>query len=210
MVMQVFKTVLIFGPPGSGKGTWGGILGKIPGFFHFASGDMFRSLSPESELGKMALASIRQGELVPDEQALSLWRAQMQNLVTVGTFSPDVHTLMLDGVPRTPAQAVEVDEDLDIRLILFLDCPDRDLLVQRLYGRALIEHRVDDANEDIIRRRFEVYDQQTNATLEHYPKELVQRVDVSQSPHKIMLDICQLLYDRLGVERDGPDLSDLS
>jgi len=196
--MLVFKTVLIFGPPGAGKGTWGAILGKIPGFLHFASGDMFRSLSPDSDLGKMALNSIRKGELVPDMQALSLWRAQMQNLVTVGTFNPEVHTLMLDGVPRTPSQAREVDDDLDILLILFLDCPDRDLLVQRLYGRALIEHRVDDANEEIIRRRFQLYDQQTNATLEHYPKDLVQRVDVSQAPHKIMLDICQLMNDRLG------------
>jgi adenylate kinase len=198
MEMLVFKTVLIFGPPGAGKGTWGAILGKIPGFLHFASGDMFRSLSPDSDLGKMALNSIRKGELVPDMQALSLWRAQMQNLVTVGTFNPEVHTLMLDGVPRTPSQAREVDDDLDILLILFLDCPDRDLLVQRLYGRALIEHRVDDANEEIIRRRFQLYDQQTNATLEHYPKDLVQRVDVSQAPHKIMLDICQLMNDRLG------------
>lgn len=198
MGQSVFKTVLIFGPPGAGKGTWGGILGKIPGFLHFASGDMFRSLSPDSELGKMALESIRRGELVPDQEALTLWRAQMQNLVTVGTFNLDLHTLILDGVPRTQAQAYDVEDDLDIRLILFLDCPDRDLLVQRLYGRALIEHRVDDANEEIIRRRFQVYDEQTNATLEHYPKDLIQMVDVSQPPHKIMLDICQLLNDRLG------------
>ena len=197
--MDRFRTVLIFGPPGAGKGTWGAILGKIPGFLHFASGDMFRSLSPDSELGKLTLESIRKGELVPDQQALSLWRDQMRNLVTVGLFSPEHHTLVLDGVPRTPNQAEEVEEDLDIRLILFLDCPDRDLLVKRLYGRALIEHRVDDANEEIIRRRFQVYDEQTNITLEHYPKDMIQMVDVSQPPHKILLDICQLLNDRLGI-----------
>ena len=197
MERSVYRTVLIFGPPGAGKGTWGAILGQIPGFFHFASGDMFRSLSPDSELGKLTLDSIRKGELVPDQQALSLWRSQMQNLVTVGTFIPENHTLVLDGVPRTPAQARAVEDDLDIRLILFLDCPDRDLLVKRLYGRALIEHRVDDANEQIIRRRFQVYDEQTNATLEHYQKEMIQMIDVSQPPHKILLDICQLLTDRL-------------
>ena len=198
MERPVFRTVLIFGPPGSGKGTWGGIMGQIPGFLHFASGDMFRSLSPDSELGKLALNSIRKGELVPDQQALSLWRDQMRNLVTVGTFNPDRHTLILDGVPRTLAQAEEVEDDLDIRLILFLDCPNRDLLVQRLYGRALIEHRVDDANEEIIRRRFQVYDEQTNTTLEHYSKDLIKMVDVSQSPQKILLDICRHLDERLG------------
>lgn len=197
MQRLVYKTVLIFGPPGAGKGTWGQILGRIPGFLHFASGDMFRSLSPDSDRGKAALESIRKGELVSDEQALSMWREQLHNLVTIGKFNPEKHVLVLDGLPRTPAQAVEVESDLDIRLILFLDSPDRDLLVQRLYGRALIEHRVDDANEDIIRRRFQVYDDQTNETLEHYPKDLIQQVDVSQLPHKILLDICQHLDERL-------------
>tara|TARA_B100000029_G_scaffold450389_1_gene474307 strand:- start:196 stop:795 length:600 start_codon:yes stop_codon:yes gene_type:complete len=197
MQRLVYKTVLIFGPPGAGKGTWGQILGRIPGFLHFASGDMFRSLSPDSDRGKAALESIRKGELVSDEQALSMWREQLNNLVTIGKFNPEKHVLVLDGLPRTPAQAVEVESDLDIRLILFLDSPDRDLLVQRLYGRALIEHRVDDANEDIIRRRFQVYDDQTNETLEHYPKDLIQQVDVSQLPQKILLDICQHLDERL-------------
>ena len=196
----LYRTVLLFGPPGAGKGTWGGILGSIPGFLHFASGDMFRSLPLDSELGKMALECIRRGELVPDEQALGLWREQMRNMVTGGRFNVDKHLLILDGVPRTLAQSEMVESDLDVRLILFLDCPDRDVLVQRLYGRALVEHRVDDAREDIIRRRFKVYDEQTNATLSHYPDDMVVRVDVSQPPHKILLDICQAIYDRFGVE----------
>lgn len=196
----LYRTVLLFGPPGAGKGTWGKILGEIPGFLHFASGDMFRSLSLDSEIGKMALACISKGELVPDEHALGLWRDQMRNLVTVGTFNPDRHLLVLDGVPRTLAQSEMVESDLDVRLILFLDCPDRDVLVQRLYGRALIEHRADDAREDIILRRFKVYDEQTNATLSHYPDDLIVRIDVSQPPHKILLDICQAIYDRFGVE----------
>lgn len=195
-----YQTILLFGPPGSGKGTWGGIMGEVPGFMHLASGDMFRSLAPDSQMGKMALKCIRRGELVPDEHALSLWREQMRNLVTVGTFNIAQHMLVLDGIPRTPAQAGMVSSDLDVRLILFLDCPDRDVLVQRLYGRALVEHRVDDASEDIIRRRFRVYDEQTNATLQHYSASLVERINVSQSPHKILLDICQAIYNHLGLE----------
>ena len=198
MKKTVFQTVLLFGPPGSGKGTWGSILGKIPGFRHFASGDMFRSLAPDSEMGKLALECIRKGELVPDYHALSLWREQMRNLVTIGTFNPEKHFLVLDGIPRTPEQAIMVEDDLDVRLILFLDCPDRDVLVNRLYGRALIEHRVDDASEEIIRKRFKVYDERTTATFRHYPDELVQMIDVSQPPHKILLDICQSLSDGLG------------
>jgi len=189
----VYETVLLFGPPGSGKGTWGGVLKQIPGFFHFSSGDMFRSLDPHSKLGEVALASIRKGELVPDEQAMALWRERMQRLIEFGDFNPDQQTLILDGLPRTLAQAQMADANLDVKLIMALDSPNRSVLVKRLYGRALIEHRVDDANEDIIRRRFDVYDCQTADVLKHYPEDLVQQVDVSQPSAKILRDIGQAL-----------------
>jgi len=76
-----------------------------------------------------------------------------------------------------------------VLLILSLDSPDRDILVNRLYGRALLDHRVDDANEDVIRNRFKVYDEQTEQTLAHYSKDKVRTIDVSQVPTKILLDI---------------------
>jgi adenylate kinase len=194
---MVYETVLLFGPPGAGKSTWGGLLKQIPGLFHFSSGDMFRSLDPHSKQGEMALASIRKGELVPDEHALMLWRERMQRLVEFGDFKPDQQTLILDGLPRTLIQAQMANADLDVKLIMALDCPDRDLLVKRLYGRALIEHRVDDAIEDIIHKRFEVYDRQTADVLKHYPDRIVRQVDVSQPSPKILRDIGQALVDFL-------------
>lgn len=192
-----FRTILLFGPPGAGKGTWGNILKQIPGMFHFSSGDMFRSLDPHSKMGEMALSSIRKGELVPDEQAMMMWRERMQRLVDFGDFKPDQHYLILDGLPRTPIQVEMAKDDLDVKLIMALDCPDRDLLVKRLYGRALIQHRVDDANEDIIRKRFEVYDRQTADVLVHYNKELVHTIDVSQAPTYILRDISQALVEHV-------------
>ena len=194
---MAYRTILLFGPPGSGKGTWGDILDRIPGFYHFSSGAMFRALSPDSKMGQLALSCIRKGELVPDPQAVALWQEHMQNLITVGHFVPDQHYLVLDGLPRTRAQAEMVQEDLDVRLVLSLDCEDRNLLVKRLSGRALMDHRVDDANEEIIRNRFKVYDQQTEATLARYPKEMIKIVDVAQAPHKILMDISQALVKHI-------------
>ena len=193
-----YLTILLFGPPGAGKGTWGNILTQIPGMYHFASGDMFRALDPNSESGKMVLECISRGELVPDEQAMALWREQMKRLVEFGDFKIDEHYLVLDGLPRTQHQAEMAEDDLEVRMILFLDCQDRDILVKRLYGRALIEHRHDDANEETIRHRFEVYDQRVQDTLTYYPKHSIRMIDVSQSAQKILLDISRSLVEGLG------------
>ena len=195
---MTYRTILLFGPPGSGKGTWGTILSKMPGFVHVSSGEMFRQLAPSSEIGQMALTSIRKGELVPDQYAVGLWREYMQRMVSAGSFDPSTEYLVLDGLPRTRQQSQMVDEDLDIKLILSLDCPDRQLLVDRLYGRALVEHRVDDANEEIIHKRFNVYDAQTADALSYYDDDLACRIDVAQAPHKILNDICSGLVNRLG------------
>lgn len=193
----MYETVLLFGPPGAGKGTWGSVLKQIPDLFHFSSGDMLRSLDLNSQPGEMALASIRKGELVPDEFVVSLWRDHMQRFVEFGTFKPDQHTLVLDGLPRTLAQAQMADARLNVKLIILLDCPDREVLIKRLFGRALVAYRVDDASEEIIRKRFEVYDRQTVEVLRHYPDSIVQQIDVSHPPSKILRNIGQALVDFL-------------
>lgn len=192
-----YRTILMFGPPGAGKGTWGNVLKQIPGMYHFSSGDMFRALDPSSPMGKLTLDSIRRGELVPDEHAVALWREQMKRLVDFGEFDPENHYLILDGLPRTSAQVEMVNDDLDVQVIIALDCPDRDVLVQRLYRRALMQHRVDDANEETIRKRFVVYDDLTKEVLKHYSTELIHKVDVSQPTPRILSDISQALVDHL-------------
>ena len=194
---MAYRTILLFGPPGSGKGTWGSILGQMPGFVHVSSGEMFRSLAPSSEMGQLALSSIRKGELVPDEHAVNLWREYMLRMVSASSYAPDHEYLVLDGLPRTRHQSEMVTEDLEVLLILALDCPDRQILVDRLYGRALVEHRMDDASEETIHKRFRVYDSQTEDALSHYSADLIQKIDVAQSPHKILYDLCSVLVNRL-------------
>src|SRR4051812_47363348 len=78
-----YKTILLFGAPGSGKGTQGKILGAIPGFFHTACGDIFRSLDLQSEMGRIAWEYSSRGELVPDEFTVKLWKQYIKGMEMV-------------------------------------------------------------------------------------------------------------------------------
>ena len=91
------RTILVLGAPGSGKGTQGGIMGAIPGFFHLACGDVFRSLDTTSELGSTFLQYSSQGKLVPDQFTIQLWLDHIQGREQTGDFRPDEEILVLDG-----------------------------------------------------------------------------------------------------------------
>ena len=83
-----YHTILLFGAPGVGKGTQGKLLGKIPGLYHLATGDIFRSLNRESDLGRQFYEYSSRGELVPDDLTIQLWLAHMQGLIAQRMFSP--------------------------------------------------------------------------------------------------------------------------
>jgi len=191
--LQYNNVVLLFGPPGSGKGTWGKILGMMPGFYHVSTGDMFRMLDVESELGLHVMEMIHKGELVPDEDAFNMWQGHMKNAALVGSFRSQRDVLVLDGFPRTPCQAAMLESVATVRMILQLDCTDRELLVARLRRRAVLEGRSDDANEQVIRHRLNVYEQQIHQTLSYYPKELKAFIDVSLPPVRILAEIGRAL-----------------
>src|ERR1700710_1552838 len=95
-----YDTILIFGAPGSGKGTQGKALGSVPRFFHCACGDVFRSLDTRTKLGQAFLSFWSRGELVPAEITVELWQVQIRAAVDTHTFKPDLDFLVLDGIPR--------------------------------------------------------------------------------------------------------------
>src|ERR1700749_4479855 len=95
-----FKTLLLFGAPGSGKGTQGLILSNIPGFVHVSCGEVFRNLSVGSPLGKIFLDYSSRGELVPDDFTVQLWKDYIDRLVGSHRFDPSTDILILDGIPR--------------------------------------------------------------------------------------------------------------
>src|SRR5437762_5862299 len=109
-----YRTVLLFGAPGAGKGTQGKILGTIPNLFHCACGDVFRSLKTDSPIGKVFLEYSSRGELVPDEQTIDLWREFIDNSTKTGRFQPSQDTLVLDGIPRNEHQAEMLKDTLNV------------------------------------------------------------------------------------------------
>jgi adenylate kinase len=188
-VSSRFRSVLLIGPPGAGKGTQGELLGKIPGFFHHSSGDVFRNLSPETPEGKTFFEYSTKGLLVPDDVTIDVWKANIDAQVVVGAFRPQSDILLLDGIPRNANQAKLMDEHIDVQRIIHLVCPDEDAFVARLKERATKQKRLDDAKEDVIRKRFEVYKEETRPVLEHFDKDLIRDVD-AMGPIPFVLERC--------------------
>jgi adenylate kinase len=183
------QTILLFGAPGSGKGTQGKILGTIPHFFHCACGDVFRSLSASNPLARIFIEYTSRGQLVPDEPTVKLWRQFIKNSERSGRFNHKSDVLVLDGIPRNLHQAEMLDAMLEVRAIFYLHCTNFNSLVQRLQRRALKENRLDDANLDVIRHRLKVYEQETKPVLNFYGPKRVHRIDSTQTPTKVLRDI---------------------
>jgi adenylate kinase len=184
-----YRTFILFGAPGSGKGTQGKTLGTIPRFFHCPCGDVFRSIDTRSKVGKAFMEYSSKGELVPDDITVELWKEAIDAAVDAHKFKPDIDTLVLDGIPRNVNQAKIMEEMIDVEKVFHLSCPNRETLFYRLKKRALKDNRLDDANEQVIQRRLDTYEQESKPVLGYYSNERVKVVDATQSPSKVLLDI---------------------
>lgn len=163
---MILQTVLLFGPPGSGKGTQAKRLEKRLRSVHVSTGDMFRDhLTRRTELGLKIEHIMRNGQLVPD--------AVTNEMVRDRLLRPDVQLgTLLDGFPRNIPQARWLEmflggRGLGVRGVIVMNVP-REQLIERLKGRALKEGRSDDADEAVIRRRLDTYSAQTEACLGFY------------------------------------------
>jgi adenylate kinase len=177
-----YRTILMFGAPGSGKGTHGKILGTIPGFFHCSCGDVFRSLSPDEPLGKVFVDYSSRGDLVPDELTIELWEKYTHALTAAGRLDPKRNTLVLDGIPRNVHQAQMLDKFLKVIAVFYMCSANFENLVRRLQRRALKDNRLDDANLDVIRARLKTYERESKPVLGYYGKKLVHRIDTDGTP----------------------------
>jgi adenylate kinase len=191
--MMKYRAILLFGAPGAGKGTQGKILGEIPNFVHFSSGDAFRSLRVDSPLGRVFVEYASRGQLVPDEPTIELWNNCVQGLIAGGRFNPTADTLILDGIPRNPNQVRIMEGLIEVKAIFNLFCPVLDKLIVRLQRRALKENRLDDANVEVIRTRLETYRRETRAVLDCYPEQVIHQIDSTQEPMHVLLDVLKIL-----------------
>jgi adenylate kinase len=157
--------ILLLGPQGSGKGTQAKRISAEYGIPHVATGDMLReAIAAGTELGRRVKPILARGDLVPDEDMISLIRERLSRDDTAGGF-------VLDGFPRTMAQAEALDAMLreigrELTVVFELQLPE-EVCIERLVRRARLEGRVDDTPE-VVRRRLELYHRETEPLIEHY------------------------------------------
>ena len=192
-----YPSILLIGPPGVGKGTQGTMLGNVPGFFHLATGDMFRSLDKESEIGMEFARYSQKGLLVPDFLTVKLWRQHVDQLIERNLYDPADDILLLDGIPRSEPQAGMMNDYIDPFMIVHLVCEDIDEMVRRMQKRATEQGRMDDADENVIRKRFEVYREQTAPVLACYDDELITNIDALGTQAEVLLRILSEVVPRV-------------
>lgn len=158
--------VVLFGAPGCGKGTQSELLEKKFGLSHISTGEIIRShIKAQTPLGQQMAEYISRGELAPDSVVIGMVEEYLnQNKGTKGTI--------FDGFPRTTAQAEAFDKLMEsmgdsVDIMIYMDVPEEEL-VQRILLRGKVSGRADDASEDVIRNRIEIYNQQTAVVADYY------------------------------------------
>mgnify|MGYP006277625273 CR=1 FL=1 len=183
--------LIIFGPPGSGKGTQSKKITEKYNIKHISTGDILRNeVKQQTELGMQAQSLMEKGELVPDELLIKILHSVMdKNKETAG--------FIFDGFPRTLVQAKELDKLMDqiddsIDLVISLEVPDEEV-VSRLLKRAEIEGRKDD-NRITIGNRLNVYKEQTSPLLDYYAEtNKLEKVDGVGTVDEIFDSICKVI-----------------
>lgn len=196
-IEKKFQSILIFGPPGAGKGTMGKFLSSAGNHFHLSSGDVFRGLSPESPAGKLYHSYAGKGQLLPDEATIEIWHHYVMGLIATNRYFPKEQLLLLDGIPRTVKQAEILDRYIEVKKIILLEAENPDTLIQRIQRRALIEKRPDDRDAEVLKKRMQIYEKETFPVLEHYNPGVVAPFNAEQRPLEVLRDILVSLCDIL-------------
>ena len=182
---------IMFGPPGSGKGTQSIKIAEKYGLVHISTGDIFRSeIRNKTVLGLKVQSIIEKGELVPDELLVDILRSAMHRY-------PNPDGFVFDGFPRTLRQANDLDQLMQeegsaISLVVTLEVHDQEI-IGRLLKRAELEGRKDDT-EDVIRNRLDIYLGQTKPLIEFYiEQDKFAAVDGVGSVDEIFNSICEII-----------------
>jgi adenylate kinase len=158
--------LILFGPPGSGKGTQSEKIVEKFGLKHLSTGDLLRrEIAEKTPLGVEAKCFMDKGQLVPDEVVIGMIDSSLEK-------NPNAKGFLFDGFPRTAAQAEALDKLLTLKQtsiskVLALDVSEQEL-VKRLLKRGETSGRSDDTTEEVIRKRFGVYTKETSAVADHY------------------------------------------
>lgn len=184
--------LILFGPPGSGKGTQAAKLVEQYNLMHISTGDLFRfEMGNDTPLGKEAKSYISKGALVPDSVTIGM----LKNKVNA---NPDVPGFIFDGFPRTVAQAEALDEFLatkneKVTALVSMGVADKEL-ISRLLERGKTSGRADDSDESIIKNRLNVYKSETTPVFDYYNEKMMARkVDGQGTIAQIFTRLCNVI-----------------
>jgi adenylate kinase len=190
--------IILFGPPGSGKGTQSEKLIEKYGLKHLSTGDLLRSeIARETPLGLEAKNLMDKGQLVPDEVVIGMISSALE-------ANPDAKGFLFDGFPRTTAQSEALDKLLklkqtEIGVLLAMEVSEEEL-VKRLLNRGLTSGRSDDTNETVIRARIVEYKQKTTVVANYYEQfDKVVTIKGEGTVEEIFSDLCSEIDKRLSL-----------
>jgi len=191
--MDTRRALVLFGAPGSGKGTQGRFLEKITQHLHISSGEILRQLPRDSELGELFYSYTDRGELAPDEMMVKVFNKHIDDLIENGSYKPDKQLLMLDGIPRTVPQVHLLEGDLEVVNVVYFDVGSKDELIERIEKRAKVEGRSDDSSVAIMEKRMQIFEDKTLKVMEAYPKEKLIRIDATKAPLEVLSEVLERL-----------------
>lgn len=176
----MIKSILLFGPPGSGKGTQAELLcNYFNNIYHLSTGELFRKLDKNSELSKKCQSYFNLGQLVPDEIVIDIFNLEVIELIKSKKFNVKTDILLLDGIPRT-ANQLKLLNNINIIKVIFLNCNDNEILVKRIIERGKTSNRVDDLDENKIKTRISVYLKDTLLTINNIDKNKILEIDCNK------------------------------
>lgn len=190
--------IILFGPPGSGKGTQSEKLIAAYGLVHLSTGDILRrEIAQATELGLEAKKLMDNGQLVPDAVVVGMIKSALEN-------NPQAKGFLFDGFPRTEAQSVSLDallaeKNTKIGVVLALEVSNEEL-TKRLLNRGLTSGRSDDTNEAIIKNRIVEYQTKTTVVANYYSKfDKVLNIKGEGSVEEIFSALCSEIDKRLSI-----------
>ena len=197
-----YSAILLIGPPGSGKGTFGRALGELPDYLFVSAGALLRDADPDSPEGRKIREFQKAGELVPTDTVVDAWLGFMEARRSDG-FDAENGTLLLDGLPRSIEQAERISQHLNIQQVIHLHCPDRELLIERIRGRD--DDRQDDADKEAIEQRFAIYEENTAPLLrDWFPQGLIESVDASLPAINVLAQVIEAIAGNSPIPANQP------
>lgn len=190
---RLLQGVLLFGPPGSGKGTIGKALGRLPGFLHCSSGDVIRAAMSEKGARGERWAPVADGGLLSDADLWQLLDDYLARELKTSDARSESTLLVVDGVPRCASQVDELAQRITVQAVLHLHIGDPKLLTQRLTRRFAVESRSDDQSRSVVQNRMRIFEEETLPVLDLYPEHLVHTIDASRPPASVLLSVLECL-----------------